>query len=148
MSVAISNVKVIVFQLAYKEYAVPVEQVRSIEKLMPFTRVPRTESFVKGVVNLRGLVTPIIDLRDRFELEVTPYDENTRIIIISLTDKEVGLIVDAANDVIDLQSDEIEPQPEVVGTVKAEFISGVAKIDRRLLLLLQLDRILTPLNQG
>ncbi|WP_108669673.1 chemotaxis protein CheW [Peribacillus acanthi] len=140
--------KVIVFQLNGKEYAIPVSQVRSIEKVQHITRVPRTVNFVKGVINLRGLVTPIIDLRSRFDMEEAPYSESTRIIIVSLTDMDVGLIVDAANDVIDIPLSNIEPQPEVVGTIEADFINGVAKIEKRLLILINLEKVLHPLEQS
>ncbi|WP_335870737.1 chemotaxis protein CheW [Bacillus sp. 2205SS5-2] len=136
------EIKVIVFQLMEKEYAIPVSQVRSIEKLTHITRVPRTKSYVKGVINLRGVVTPIIDLGEHFGLEVKEYSDSTRIIIVSLVENEVGFIVDSANDVLDIALDCIEPQPEVVGTIETDYISGVAKIDRRLLILLQLEKVL------
>lgn len=138
------EIKVIVFQIKGKEYAIPVHQVRAIEKVLHITRVPRTVTFVKGVINLRGVITPIIDLRARFEIEESEYTENTRIIIVSLEDMEVGLIVDAANDVVDIPSSHIEPQPQVVGTVEAEYISGVAKVEKRLLILVNLEKILNP----
>jgi purine-binding chemotaxis protein CheW len=139
-----NDIKVIVFQLADEEYGVPVQQVRSIEKVQHITRVPKTVKFVKGVINLRGLVTPVIDLRTRFNLEEQVYSDSTRIIIVSLENIEVGLIVDAANDVIDIPVDAIEPPPEVVGAVEANYLKGVAKIEKRLLILLKLDAILNP----
>lgn len=137
-------IKVIVFQLADKEYAIPVSNVQGIEKLMHITRVPKTESFVKGVINLRGVVTPIIDLRERFRLPVSDNEESTRIIIITLEDMEVGFVVDSANDVIDIAIESIEQQPEVVGSSEEDFISGVAKVDNRLLILLRLEKVLNP----
>jgi purine-binding chemotaxis protein CheW len=139
-----TDLKVIVFQLQDEEYGVPVEQVRSIEKVLHITRVPRTEGFVKGVINLRGVVTPIIDLRKRFGIAEADYTENTRIIIIVLEDMEVGLIVDAANDVIDISKNSIEPPPDVVGAVEVEYINGIAKLDKRLLILLNLEKVLNP----
>jgi purine-binding chemotaxis protein CheW len=138
--------KVIVFQLADKEYAIPVSHVQGIEKLMHITRVPKTPHFVKGVINLRGVVTPIIDLRERFSLPISGNEETARIIIVMLENMEVGFVVDSANDVLDINVDAIEQQPEVVGSLEEEFISGVAKIDKRLLILLHLDRILNPLG--
>lgn len=140
------SIKVIVFQLADKEYAIPVASVRGIEKLMHITRVPKTPGYVKGVINLRGVVTPIIDLRERFGIEIPQNEESTRIIIISLEDMEVGFVVDSANDVLDILSNSIEPQPEVVGSMEEEFISGVAKLDKRLLILLRLEKVLNPLK--
>ena len=138
--------KVIVFQLADKEYAIPVSHVQGIEKLMHITRVPKTPHFVKGVINLRGIVTPIIDLRERFNLPISSDEETARIIIVMLENMEVGFVVDSANDVLDIAVDSIEQQPEVVGSLEEEFISGVAKLDKRLLILLHLDRILNPLD--
>ncbi|GMB08438.1 purine-binding chemotaxis protein CheW [Thermolongibacillus altinsuensis] len=137
-----AELKVIVFQLKDKEYAIPVQQVRSIEKIQHITRVPRVPKFVKGVINLRGVVTPIIDLRTRFGIEETAFSDNTRVIIVALGEIEVGLIVDAANDVIDISTDAIEPTPEVVDSVAVDYINGVVKIGKRLLILLNLEKVL------
>lgn len=136
------EMKVIVFQLNDEEYCIPVNEVRSIEKLQHITRVPRTAPYVKGVINLRGVVTPIIDLRIRFQLGQISYNENTRIIIVAIGDMEVGLVVDAANDVIDIDTTAVEPPPEVVGGIESDYLKGVIKIDRRLLILLNLPRVL------
>ncbi|MFK2825017.1 chemotaxis protein CheW [Bacillus sp. B190/17] len=141
IAAAPSMIKVIAFQLMDKEYAFPVHQVHSIEKLMHITRVPGTVPFIRGVINLRGVVTPIIDLRKRFGLPEEEYDEQTRIIIASSGDIEVGLVVDSANDVLDIPKDTIEPQPDIAGTVEAEYITGVAKLEKRLLILLNLERV-------
>lgn len=138
----VSDLKVIVFQLNEKEYGVPVSQVKSIEKIMHITRVPHTSPFVKGVMNLRGVVTPLLDLRVRFGAEEQAYNEATRVIIVSVEDKEVGLIVDGANDVIDIPTSMIEPPPEVVGLSAEGFINGVANLDKRLLILIDLNKIL------
>jgi purine-binding chemotaxis protein CheW len=139
------NLKLIVFQLVDKEYAIPVNQVRSIEKLEHITRLPKTPAYVKGVINLRGVVTPIIDLRSKFGLSASITNDSSRVIIAGSEDKEVGLIVDAANDVLDVSKEAVEPSPEVVGVVEAEYIGGVVKKDRRLLILLHLDKILEAL---
>jgi purine-binding chemotaxis protein CheW len=137
-----TELKVIVFQLKDEEYAIPVQQVRSIEKVQHITRVPRTSKFVKGVINLRGVVTPIIDLRERFGIEALPFNEQTRIIIVALDEIEVGLIVDAANDVLDIPTKSIEPPPEVIEAVESDYINGVAKVGKRLLILLNLEKVL------
>ncbi|MFC7061189.1 chemotaxis protein CheW [Halobacillus seohaensis] len=138
-----SMAKVIVFQLENEEYAIPVQQVGSIERVMHITRVPRTANFVEGVINLRGVITPIIDLRKRFDLSNSKFDDSTRIIIATIDDMNVGLIVDAANDVMDFEESAIEPPPEVVGSVEADYISGVVKVERRLLILLNLSKVLS-----
>ncbi|MHA6251275.1 chemotaxis protein CheW [Oceanobacillus sp. CAU 1775] len=137
-----SNLKVIVFNLNGEEYALPVEYVGAIERLHPITRVPETANFVKGVINLRGVIIPIIDLRLRFELEETELTDENRIIIVNVNNLEVGIIVDAANDVIDIPRDIIEEPPEVIGSVDVDYVEGVAKLDQRLLVLLNLDLVL------
>ena len=137
------EIKVIVFQIKDKEYAIPVERVSGIEKLLHITRVPKTVPFIKGVINLRGVITPIIDLRTRFGFEEVEYNDATRIIIVIIDDLEVGLIVDSANDVLDIPVASIEPQPEVVGHISVDYISGVAKIDKRLLILINLEKALS-----
>lgn len=139
--------KVIAFQLMDKEYAIDINVVESIEKVLSITKVPRTPTYVYGVINLRGVVTPIVDLRERFGLEVKPFDETSSIIIVSLEDYEVGIIVDNANDVIDIPISAIGPQPEVVGAIESEFIAGVAKLEKRLLVMLNLEKILEPLKR-
>lgn len=141
------SMKVIVFQLEDKEYAIPVSRVQGIERLMHITRVPKTPNYVKGVINLRGVVTPIIDLRERFSLPASDNQDATRIIIVSIKETEVGFIVDSANDVLDIHTKSIEPQPEVVGTVEEEFISGVSRLDNRLLILLHLEKVLVTLQE-
>jgi purine-binding chemotaxis protein CheW len=136
------EMKVIVFQLKDEEYGVPVYQVKTIERIGPMTRVPRTHDFVKGVINLRGVVTPIIDLRGRFQMEETEYTDNTRIIVVAVEDIEVGLVVDSANDVLDIPRNSIEPPPEVIGGIRAAYLNGIAKLDDRLLVLLNLEKVL------
>jgi len=135
--------KAIVFKLADESYGIEVDKVRTIERMSPVTRVPKTPPFIKGVINLRGNVVPVIDLRGRFGLPEVEPDANTRIVIVNVADMEVGFIVDSANDVIDLTEDMIEDPPEIVGGVKAKYLRGVAKLeDGRLLVLLNLPEVL------
>ncbi|MEO2204045.1 chemotaxis protein CheW [Paenibacillus pabuli] len=137
------ELKVIVFKLGSEEYGIEVEKVQTIERMMPITRVPKTFSFVKGVINLRGVVIPVIDLRGRFSLPETEYTDQTRIVIVAVGDMQVGFIVDAANDVIDIKSSAIDSPPEVVGGVKARYLRGVAKLENeRLLIMLNLHEVL------
>ncbi|WP_078382773.1 chemotaxis protein CheW [Sutcliffiella halmapala] len=142
MQTTAQKLKFIIFELNKEEYAIPVHQVRSIEKLLPITRVPNVPSHIKGVINLRGVITPIVDLRLRFEMEENEYSESTRIIITVVGDHEVGFIVDAANDVLDITEDDIESAPEVVGTVETKYIQGVVKLDKRLFVCLDLFEVL------
>ncbi|HET7658080.1 MAG TPA: chemotaxis protein CheW [Bacillales bacterium] len=139
-----TETKAIVFQLNNEEYGVEIMQVRSIEKMQPITRVPKAPDFVKGVINLRGVVTPIVDLRRRFSFDEIEETEETRIIIVHVDGTEVGLIVDGASDVIDLSEEQIEPPSDLVGGVKAEYLRGVANLEDRLLIMLNLKKVLNP----
>ncbi len=135
--------KSIIFQLNNEEYAMPVDLVGSIERMLPITRVPGTPDFIKGVLNLRGVVTPLLDLRCRFGFEPKEYTDATRTIIIEHDNMDVGLIVDEAHDVIDIQKNAIEAAPEIVGSVQIDYIDGVAKYEDRLFILLNIDKILS-----
>ncbi|KAA9006412.1 chemotaxis protein CheW [Paenibacillus spiritus] len=137
------DIKVIVFKLGTEEYGIEVDKVQTIERMMPITRVPKTYAFIKGVINLRGVVIPVIDLRGRFGLPEGEYTEQTRVIIVAVDEMEVGFIVDSANDVIDLNRNAIDTPPEVVGGIKAKYLDGVAKIgEDRLLIMLNLSEVL------
>ena len=137
------ELKVIVFTLAHEQYGVEVDKVKTIERVMTMTRVPKTPPFVKGVINLRGVVVPVIDLRGRFSLPETEPTNDTRIIIVAVDELEVGLIVDSASDVVDVDSDSIVDPPEVVGGIRAKYLRGVARLsDDRLLVMLNLSEVL------
>ncbi|WP_277678621.1 chemotaxis protein CheW [Gracilibacillus dipsosauri] len=136
--------KTIIFKLNDQEYGANIGQILSIERLQEIVALPQTSDFIKGIINLRGKVTPIIDLRTRLgigELEAT---EQTRILIANVRNIQVGLIVDEATDVIDITNDLVEETPELVSDVDHRYLKGVAKLeDRGMLLLLDLDHVLS-----
>ncbi|MFB4162893.1 chemotaxis protein CheW [Alteribacillus sp. JSM 102045] len=138
----VNDLKVVIFQLKDEEYAIEVDYVQSIERMQPITRIPGVDAFIKGVMNLRGVITPVIDLRSRFGIESKQYDEATRILVLNKEGNEIGFIVDGANDVMDIPVSKIEPTPEVVGGVAEEYLRGVVKLENRLFTLLHLDKIL------
>jgi purine-binding chemotaxis protein CheW len=138
-----ADIKTIVFSIGAEEYGIEVEHVKTIERMIPMTRVPKTPAFIKGVVNLRGVVVPVIHLASRFGLPESEPTENSRIVMVSVGDLEVGFIVDAANDVIDVNPDAIEAPPEVVGGIRAKYLRGIAKVGaNRLLVMLNLNEVL------
>lgn len=138
-----AEIKMIVFSIGTEEYGIEVDHVKTIERMMPLTRVPKTPAFVKGVVNLRGVVVPVLHLASRFGLPESEPTENSRIVMVHAGDLEVGFIVDAANDVIDVNSDLIEAPPEVVGGIRAKYLRGIARIgESRLLVMLNLSEVL------
>ncbi|SHF90340.1 chemotaxis protein CheW [Ornithinibacillus halophilus] len=135
-------IKIIVFKLREQHFGVDVQQVLSIEKYQEITSVPRTSDFIKGIINLRGETIPVIDLKERLQLESTELTEQTRILIVQAQDVQVGLIVDAATDVLDIDHSSIEQPPNIIGGVKDTFLGGVAKLKEELLLLVDLEQIL------
>lgn len=137
------ELKVIVFGLGQEEYGIEVDKVKTIERMSPITRVPKTPSFIKGVINLRGIVVPVLNLSGRFNLPESEITEHTRIIVVAVNEMEVGFIVDAANDVIDIDTDTIDLPPEIVGGIQAKYLDGIAKIgEDRLLIMLNLAEVL------
>jgi len=134
--------KFVFFRLGSEMYGVDVRYVRSIERLGAATRVPHAPPYVRGVMNLRGSVIPLVDLRLRLGLPAGETSERTRVLIVNLGDKEIGYIVDEANDVRDLTEASVEPTPEVAKTERARYLAGVARIGEELVLLLDLTRVL------
>lgn len=134
--------KVIVFRLEDQEYATVIQNVRSIERMQEITGIPNVPYFIKGVINMRGEVTPIIDLKERLSIGKLNETNETRILIVEMNGIQTGLIVDAATDVIDIDASVVEPATNIVNRVNELFIEGVAKLENRLLLLLNLERVL------
>lgn len=134
--------KIIVFQLKNEQYGVNLQQVRSIERLLPITPVPQTSDFIKGVINLRGDIIPIIDVKERLHIGKTEQTETTRILIVQIETTQVGLMVDAATDVVDIDPSMVEPAPNIVGGVTKDYLQGVAKLEDKLMVLLDLECVL------
>ncbi|TGB00302.1 purine-binding chemotaxis protein CheW [Sporolactobacillus shoreae] len=138
------SIKVIMFNLGNEVYGVPIDQVLSIEHLEPITRVPNAAHFVEGVMNLRGLIIPVIDVRKRFGLAPVAATKDTRVIVVETDDLQVGMLVDTAKEVTDINVDSIEKTPEIIGGLDAGYINGVAKLGKEsLMILLNLDRVLS-----
>lgn len=135
----------VTFKLSDKEYGIEIKNVREITDFIEYTEIPNTLNFIAGLVNIRGTVTPIIDLKERFGIK----DENSldekeekRIIIINIDDKQMGFIIDDASSVITLKSDQVEKPPSSIVKVIKDFIVGVGKLDDKLILLLDLEKVL------
>ena len=135
--------QLISFKVGNEEYGLDILRVKEVIRIREITRLPKAPSFVKGIINLRGDVIPIIDLRDKFGLEHQEYTDMTRVIVVDVDEKLVGMVVDAASQVVRIPADQIDPPPPIVGGLSTEYIKGVGKIDERLVILLQIDRILS-----
>ena len=135
--------KFLTFHIADEEFAIPIGHVIEIVGIQKITEVPDMPNFVKGVINLRGKVIPIIDLRRRFGLQPKTHDKHTRIIVIEINTMIVGFVVDSVSEVLRIPASTVEPPPPVVAGLESEYISGVGKLEDRLLILLDLDRLLS-----
>lgn len=133
--------KFLTFALAEVTYAVPVEMVKEIRGYSDVTAVPGAASYVLGVMNLRGQVIPVMDLRARFGLPTTERDRTTVIILLSLGTRIVGVVVDAVSDVMDIPVDDINPVPELGETVDQRYLAGMATVDTGLVLTLCVEAI-------
>jgi purine-binding chemotaxis protein CheW len=135
--------QLVTFSIGEEEFGVDILKVQEIIRTMEITRVPRAQAFVEGVINLRGKVIPIIDLRRRFGLDSKPHDKHTRIIVIEINNMIVGFVVDSVSEVLRIPAGTVEPPPPVVAGLESEYISGVGKLHDRLLILLDLDKLLS-----
>ncbi|UQZ88097.1 chemotaxis protein CheW [Deltaproteobacteria bacterium Smac51] len=139
--------KYLTFSLANEEYGIGILKVREIIGMMPIRTVPQTPSFVKGVINLRGRVIPVVDLRLKFGMEEIDYTERTSIIVVDVENGEgtfinIGIVVDYVSEVISIKGDEIEPAPTFGSQLNTEYILGMAKVGKSVKILLDIDRIL------
>ena len=135
--------QLVTFSIGEEEFGVNILKVQEIIRTMEITKVPRAPEFVEGVINLRGKVIPIIDLRRRFGLAPKAHDKNTRIIVIEINNIIVGFVVDAVSEVLRIPASTVEPPPPVVAGVDSDYISGVGKLQDRLLIMLDLDKLLS-----
>jgi purine-binding chemotaxis protein CheW len=132
------------FRLAREVYAVRLTSIKQIIKLVPITHVPRSPEYVLGIISLRGTVIPIFDLRKRLLLPASPPSRRTRIIVVTHGVFMVGLIVDEVEQVVRISAGGLEPPPSVLAGVEAEFIEGIGRSGDKMIILLALDKIMTP----
>ncbi len=131
------------FKLGKEEFGVDILKVQEIIKLIEITAVPNAPKFVEGVINLRGRVIPIIDLRIRLGMERKDLDNKSRIIVVEIDNKTIGFIVDEVNEVLRIPTNIIEPPPDMVIGIDTDYIIAVGKLEDRLLILLDLEKVLT-----
>lgn len=134
--------QLVTFSIGEEEFGVNILQVQEIIRTMEITNVPRAPEFVEGVINLRGKVIPIVDMRRRFGLESKEHDKYTRIIVIENEILIVGFVVDSVSEVLRIPASAVQPPPPVVAGMDSEYIEGVGKLEDRLLILLDLDSLL------
>ena len=130
------------FSLGDEEYAIDILKVQEIRGYEAVTRIANTPSFIKGVINLRGVIVPIVDLRIKFNLGDPQYNEFTVVIILNIGKRVVGIVVDGVSDVVSLKQDDIHPAPEF-GTFDTQFLTGLATVNEQMLILVDIERLMS-----
>ncbi|HZX72176.1 MAG TPA: chemotaxis protein CheW [Rhodanobacter sp.] len=138
------TVQQLTFNLAGEEYGVDILSVREIRGWSRVTRIPQTPAHLLGVLNLRGAIVPIMDLRLRFGLERESYGESTVVIIVAIAERLFGMVVDAVSDVIDIDADAIKPVPDMGAVVDTRYLKGLATHEERMVMLLDVEKLMRP----
>lgn len=139
----VEEVQLVVFSLGREEFAVEVTQVREIMRMEEITRMPKSPSFVEGIINLRGQIIAVIDLAKRLNLQSGEQTGETRIIVVEADQIKVGMIVDSVSEVLRVSSEAIEVTPTLAAEVAVDYLQGVVKQDNRLIILLDLTKVLS-----
>lgn len=138
-----STFQIVTFAVGKEEYGLRIEEVQEIVRMPEITRLPQTAAFIKGVINLRGNIVPVIDMRERFRLEKVEYTETTRVIVVRIGEKLTGLIVDNVSQVVEIEHSEIEDAPDIISGRSREFISGIGKLNDQMIIIIDTAKILT-----
>jgi purine-binding chemotaxis protein CheW len=136
------------FRLGEEEYGIDILKVQEIRGYEQPTRIANAPSFIKGVVNLRGVIVPIVDLRLKFNLGSAEYNDFTVVIILNLGARVVGIVVDSVSDVMELAPEQIRPAPEVGAAVEADFITGLGTLNDRMLILIEIERLMSAADMA
>ena len=134
--------QLVTFNIGKEEFGVDILCVQEINRMTHITKVPNAPYYVEGVINLRGRVIPVIDLRLKLKIEKKEYDKNTRIIVVEVENKTIGFIVDSVNEVLRIPASLTELPPDMVSSVESEFIKSVGKLEDRLLILIDIQKII------
>lgn len=130
------------FNIGKQIYAIEIRNITEIIGIQKITKVPNIKPFIKGIINLRGIIVPIVDVRKRFNLPAVEYDEKTCIVVVNFNNVEIGLIVDEVAEVINIPAEELSPPPETNKGSESRFIEAMAKINKSIIILLNLERVL------
>ena len=136
------------FTLGKEEYGIDILKVQEIRGYENVTRIANAPEFIKGVVNLRGIIVPIVDMRIRFKLAAPTYDQFTVVIILNIGGRVVGMVVDSVSDVTQLAPEQIKPAPEMGTLMNTDYLIGLGTLDERMLILLDIDRLMSNEEMG
>ena len=131
------------FKLGAEEYGIDILKVQELRGYEACTRIANSPEFIKGVVNLRGIIVPIVDMRIKFNLGRVEYDNQTVVIILNVAHRVVGMVVDGVSDVLTLTQEQVMPAPEFGGTLATEYLTGLGTVDGRMLILMDIEKLMT-----
>jgi purine-binding chemotaxis protein CheW len=137
------NREFLTFTLGREEYCIDILKVREIRGYDAVTRVANAPDFIKGVINLRGNIVPIVDLRIKFRLEKVEYDGQTAVIILGILERTIGIVVDSVSDVMSLSQDRIKPAPEFSAALNTQYIQGLATLDDRMIIVVDIEKLIS-----
>jgi purine-binding chemotaxis protein CheW len=140
--------EVLAFTLGHEEYGIDIQKVQELRGYDTVTRIANVPEHIKGVVNLRGIIVPIIDMRIKFNLGTPTYDQFTVVIILSLANRVMGMVVDSVSDVITLSPEQIKPAPEMGSVLDTGYLIGLGTLDERMLILVDIDKLMTSAEMG
>ncbi|MGN8084383.1 chemotaxis protein CheW, partial [Variovorax sp. 22077] len=135
--------EVVTFKLGDEEYGIDIQKVQELRGYDAVTRIANAPEYIKGVVNLRGIIVPIIDMRIKFKLGEPTYDQFTVVIVLNIGGRVVGMVVDSVSDVITLTGEQIKPAPEMGSVLDADYLIGLGTLDERMLILVDIDRLMS-----
>ncbi|MCW5619937.1 MAG: chemotaxis protein CheW [Burkholderiales bacterium] len=136
------------FRLGSEEYGIDILKVQEIRGYDAVTKIANTPEFIKGVINLRGTIVPIVDMRIKFNLGNVEYDQFTVVIVLNLANRIVGMVVDSVSDVITLAAEQVRPAPEFAASINTSFIRGLGSLEERMLILVDIEDLLTSPDMG
>ena len=136
------------FTLGAEQYALDILQAQEIRGYDTVTRIANAPEFIKGVVNLRGVIVPIVDMRVKFNLDAPAYDQFTVVIILNVANRIIGMVVDGVSDVISLTPEQIKPAPEMGAALNTDYLIGIGTIDERMLILVDIDKLMSSAEMG
>ncbi|WP_353155803.1 chemotaxis protein CheW [Herminiimonas fonticola] len=143
-----SSLEFLSFTLGKEEYGISIQKVQELRGYDTVTRIANAPEFVKGVVNLRGIIVPIIDMRIKFKLGTPSYDQFTVVVILNLENHVVGMVVDSVSDVITLTPEQIKPPPEMNSVLANDYLLGLGTVDERMLILIDIEKLMSGADMG
>ena len=135
--------QLVIFDLADEAYGIDINAVREIIRMQEITNVPKTPEFIEGVINLRGKVIPVVDLRSRFGLSSAEQTKDSRVVVVDISGQDIGMVVDAVTEVMRIPVDSVEPPSTIITTADSDYLEGIAKLDSKLIILLNPGRVFT-----